>query len=249
MKISLPDRSFLKAHLWDIWERLETDQKKGLRNPPLQKPLPEETVLIDLVPAKDFQIPAISLQEAIQRRRSRRNFTSQPLNLQELSFLLWATQGVQEVLQNGTTNRRTVPSAGSRHPFETYLLVHRVEGLEVGVYRYLALEHQLAQIYTDPDLAEKSRSACTSFAGQAAVVFAWTVIPYRTEWRYGAIAIKLIAQDTGHVCQNLYLAVEAIGAGTCAVGAYMQDEMDTLLKVDRLDEFTIYCAPVGKVNQ
>jgi SagB-type dehydrogenase family enzyme len=247
VKIPEPDRSLLKAHLWDFWDRLETDQKKGLSHPPLQKPISEGAELIDLVPLHDLSIGEIPLAEAIQRRRSRRTFTNQPLNMEELSFLLWATQGVQAVIHDGSTTRRTVPSAGARHPFETYLLVHRVTGLETGVYRYLAIEHRLAQLYIDPNLPEKSRSACSNFASQAAVVFAWTVIPYRTEWRYGAISPKLIAQDSGHVCQNLYLAVEAIESGTCAVGAYDQDEMDTLLQVDRLDEFTIYCAPVGKI--
>jgi SagB-type dehydrogenase family enzyme len=78
------------------------------------------------------------------------------------------------------------------------------------------------------------------------VTFIWTAIPYRTEWRYGPLAPKLIAQDSGHVCQNLYLACTAIHAGTCAVGAYNQSKMDTLLGIDGIDEFTMYCAPVGK---
>jgi SagB-type dehydrogenase family enzyme len=82
---------------------------------------------------------------------------------------------------------------------------------------------------------------------RSAVVFLWTAIPYRTEWRYTIVAPKLIAQESGHICQNLYLACEAIGAGTCAVGAYDQKKMDELLGVDGEDEFTIYVAPVGKV--
>lgn len=248
MNIPEPDRNLLKANLWDAWDRLETDQKKGLLYPPIHKPVSEDTVLIDLVPVGEFNIGGISLFEAIQRRRSWRSFTNQPLSLEELSFLLWATQGVHAIIQGGAATRRTVPSAGARYPFETYLLVHRVTGLEVGVYRYQAIEHKLAHVYNHPELPEKSNSACSSFAGQAAVVFVWTVIPYRTEWRYGALSPKLIAQDVGHVCENLYLAVEAIGAGTCAVNAYVQDEMDELLRVDRLDEFTICCAPVGKVG-
>ena len=75
----------------------------------------------------------------------------------------------------------------------------------------------------------------------------WTVIPYRTEWRYSFISPKIIALDAGHVCQNLYLACEAIGAGTCAIGAYNQAALDALLGVDGIEEFAIYVAPVGKV--
>ena len=87
-----------------------------------------------------------------------------------------------------------------------------------------------------------------TFAGQSAVCLAWTAIPYRTEWRYSLIAHKMIALDAGHVCQNLYLASESIGAGTCGIGAYDHKRMDALLGVDGKDEFTVYVAPVGKVG-
>jgi SagB-type dehydrogenase family enzyme len=77
------------------------------------------------------------------------------------------------------------------------------------------------------------------------VLFFWTAIPYRSEWRYAAASHKLIALDAGHLCQNLYLACEAIGAGTCAIGAYDQALCDELLGVDGVDELTVYAAPVG----
>jgi len=86
-----------------------------------------------------------------------------------------------------------------------------------------------------------------SFVGAGAVTFVWTALPQRTEWRYGAAAHKVIALDAGHLCQNMYLACEAIGAGTCAIAAYDQELMDTLVGVDGEDEFVIYLAPVGKV--
>ncbi len=80
------------------------------------------------------------------------------------------------------------------------------------------------------------------------MTFIWTVIPYRTEWRYSMLSPKIIAQDSGHLCQNLYLASEAIGAGTCAIGAYDQSKIDPILGVDGEEEFTIYMAPVGKIK-
>jgi SagB-type dehydrogenase family enzyme len=67
------------------------------------------------------------------------------------------------------------------------------------------------------------------------------------EWRYGLAAHKVIALDAGHVGQNLYLSCEAVGCGTCAIAAYDQEAMDRLLRIDGLDEFVIYLAPVGKV--
>ena len=86
-----------------------------------------------------------------------------------------------------------------------------------------------------------------SFAATGAVTFAWTTIPYRMEWRYSLSAHRVILMDVGHVCQNLYLACQAINCGTCALGAYDQEKIDELLGVDGQEEFTIYLAPVGKV--
>jgi SagB-type dehydrogenase family enzyme len=85
------------------------------------------------------------------------------------------------------------------------------------------------------------------FVGDSAVTFVWTTVPYRMEWRYSLAAHRVILIDVGHVCQNLYLACEAIDAGTCAVGAYDQQAIDALIGVDGEDEFTVYLAPVGKL--
>ena len=100
------------------------------------------------------------------------------------------------------------------------------------------------------ELAEKIGIATMGqfFTGTAAAVFIWVAVPYRTEWRYGSAAHKVIAIDAGHVCQNLYLACEAISAGTCAIAAYNQKLMDKLIKVNGEDEFVTYLAPVGKIN-
>lgn len=240
-------RRWLKAEEWT--QEIDTDQRRGVPAPPLQKPVPEGVKTIDLVPPEGIALGGVPLREAIARRKSRRRFSSEPLTLEELSFLLWATQGVREVVRDGVATFRTVPSAGARHPFETYLSVHRVEGLTPGLYRYLPLDHKLAFLREDPDLAGKIAEAALGqkFVGEAAVIFVWAAIPYRTEWRYSIRSHKVIAIDAGHICQNLYLACEAIGAGTCAVGAYSQRAMDVLLGVDGEDEFTVYLAPVGKL--
>lgn len=190
------------------------------------------------------------LIEAINRRKSHRRYTTEGLSLEELSFLLWAAQGVQEITKKKDATRRTVPSGGSRHPFELYLAVNRVQGLEAGIYRYLPLDHKLCFLRPDPELKSKLSRACRkqAFVGKGAVVFIWTTIPYRAEWRYSIVAHKLIALDAGHSCQNLYLAGTAVGAGVCAIGAYNQKELDALLKVDGKEEFTIYAGVVGKVT-
>jgi SagB-type dehydrogenase family enzyme len=243
-----PEHQFLRADLWEKRAQLQTDQKKGLAAPPLQKPCTTDHPRIELTPPDQFKVGDVSLIQAIGQRRSRRMYTPDPLTLEELSFLLWTTQYIQRTINQGIASLRCVPSGGARHPFETYLAVQRVQNLAPGLYRYLAREHQLVFLHAEDDLDSKLASACADFAAQSAVTFAWTVIPYRTEWRYGPLSAKLIAQDSGHVCQNLYLACQAIQAGTCAVDSYNQIAMDALLGVDGVDEFTIYCAPVGKVK-
>lgn len=244
-------REFLKAYRWDRFAAEKTGQRNNLPPPPVQKPYPPDALLINLVAPQDLRLSNIPLLEVMRARMSHRTYTDEALTLEELSFLLWATQGIREISQDGKYTKRTVPSGGARHSFETYLLVERVEGLERGLYRYLPIEHKLLFIRSVENLAERVIEGCRGqkFVGNAAVVFAWTTIPYRAEWRYGLVSHKMIAMDAGHVCQNLYLACGAIGAGTCAVDAYDQDKMDALLGVDGEDEFVVYVAPVGKVKQ
>jgi len=169
------------------------------------------------------------------------------VSLEELSFRLWATQGIKERLGAGHA-LRTVPSAGCRHALETYLCVFNVAGIDQGIYRYLPVEHQILFEFSDEHLAQKLVRAAYGqpYPGNSAVTFIWTAIPYRMEWRYDLAAHKVIAIDAGHVCQNLYLACEAIHAGTCAIAAYDQEAMDQFLRIDGKDEFTLYLASVGK---
>jgi len=243
-------RKSLKSDRWTEWEDLETDQRKELTPLPVQKPYPEDATLVDLVPLQAFSVGTMPLIEAMERRRSHRKYREEALTLEELSFLLWATQGVCKVFPKRQASLRTVPSGGARHPFETYLLVNRVEGVAPGLYRYLPLEHKLCFLRAEGELVQEVHEACfEQYVDKSAVVFVWTTIPYRTEWRYDILAHKVIALDAGHVCQNLYLAAEAIGAGACAIGAYDQAKLDRALQVDGQDEFAIYVATLGKRRQ
>lgn len=242
-------RDFLKDTVRLEMDFSQTDQSRGVPPPPIEKPYPPDAERIDLPRLGQWQsVGEIDLAEAIARRQSHRRFRREPLALDEIAFLLWATQGIRQVMRPGVA-LRTVPSAGARHALETYLLVQNVRGLEAGVYRYLPLEHQLLVVSAPQSLAERIVPATLGqrFIATAPVVFVWTTIPYRMEWRYGIAAHRVIAMDVGHVCQNLYLAVAAIGAGTCAVAAYHQELMDKLVGVDGEDEYVIYLAPVGKV--
>jgi len=242
-------RNFLKDTVRLTIDFSMTDQSRGVAPPPIEKPYAADGERIDLVPKGTWQgISTIDLMSAIQDRSSHRQFTADPLSLEEVSFLLWATQGIRTKVSESTA-LRTVPSAGCRHALETYLCVLHVTGMEPGIYRYLPVEHQLLVVSREPGLAKKITAAALnqSFVGKAPVSFIWTTMPYRMEWRYDIAAHKVIALDAGHVCQNLYLACAAIHAGTCAIAAYHQQLMDELLCVDGENEFALYLAPVGKI--
>lgn len=242
-------RSFLQDRLRLQIDFRQTDQSQGIAPPAIQKPPADEQELIQLPDRQAFKAFAgTDLVDAIGRRRSHRHYQALPLSLAELSFLLWATQGISQLFDHGSA-LRNVPSAGCRHAFESYLVVTNVETLEQGVYRYLPIEHALVFEHALEKLQTLLTEATLgqAFIATAAVTFAWTVLPYRMEWRYDLAAHRVIAIDAGHVCQNLYLACEAIHAGTCAIAAYHQEKMDALLQVDGEDEFTLYLAPVGKI--
>lgn len=242
-----PGRYFLKDSIRKTVDFSMTDQNMGVEPLPVQKPCPPGAARVDLPGPDPGRLGKISLADAIGRRESRRQYREEYLSIEELSFLLWATQGLKEA-PSGGHSFRTVPSAGCRHAIETYLAAFRVKGLEKGIYRYLPVEHQLTAISHPAGIERLAIGAALNqkFAGSGAATFIWTSIPYRMEWRYGEAAYKVIALDAGHICQNLYLACEAIEAGTCAIAAYDQEKADALVGADGEEEFVIYMAPIGK---
>lgn len=224
-----------------------SDQQKGLPQPPLELPPDPHAPIFELPRPASLDIPPCDLRAVIERRRSIRSYLREPITLEELSFLLWCSQGVQRIHGNQATFR-TVPSAGARHAFETYLLVNNVEGLGPGLYRFLALTHRLQGVNMDPAVASLIAGACfdQQFILRGGAVFIWTAVPYRMTWRYGERGYRDLHLDAGHVCQNLYLAAEATGCGTCAIAAFDDDDMNDIMGMNGTDQFVIYLAVVGK---
>jgi SagB-type dehydrogenase family enzyme len=229
----------------------ESDEKKKLPPPLFQQPVPEGASLIDLIPPEEFTIGKTPFLDLVNNRKSRRKYTSDSLTLEELSFLLWSTQGVKKVLKSGRGVQRTVPSAGAKSPLETYLVINNVQALEPGLYRYIAFSHQLMYIKSIDNAEEKLGKLAfdQKFVGTAPVIFCWAAVPYRTEWRYTILSHKFIAVDLGIVNQSLYLACEAVNLGTVAIGYYEQNKLDKLLGLNTEEEFVVLVAPVGKYRK
>lgn len=196
----------------------------------------------------DIPLTKTDILTCFNDRRSLRKYSKNKVSLQELSYLLWATQGVSKILKTGKT-LRTVPSACKAHPFETYLIVKNIQDLKSGIYKYQYLQHKLLPLYTDMLKDETIIEACghQSFVKNAAVMFIWSCIPERSEKINSMVSHhKAILLDAGHLCQNLYLASESINSGACAIAAYNQEKIDSLLGVDTNREFVVYMASVGK---
>ncbi|CCQ92804.1 Nitroreductase [[Clostridium] ultunense Esp] len=224
-----------------------TDQEKELPQPPLELEYEKGEVLIELPSVSNIKVNNIDLREAIESRKSLRKYSNEFLTKEELSYLLWCTQGVKAITSRPST-LRNVPSAGSRHSFETYLLINRVNGLKPGLYRYLAIDHKLLEVNTEPDIAEKITYSCNEqiYVKNSAVTFIWSTVIYRMKWRYGERGYRYVHLDAGHVCQNLYLTAQSIDSGVCAIAAFDDDRLNELLGLDGEEQFVVYLATVGK---
>ncbi|MBP2030026.1 SagB-type dehydrogenase family enzyme [Methanohalophilus levihalophilus] len=227
---------------------MRSDQSLGYPYPPLELEYADTDVLIDLPDLESVSTANITVTDAIEKRISVRDYSTEPISMEELSYLLWCTQGVKKVIRDAATFR-TVPSAGARHALETYILANNVKGLESGLYRFLPIEHKLLQVNTDAGISDRIAKACLGqdFVKKNTVTFIWTAVAYRMTYRYGERGYRYLHLDAGHVCQNLYLSAESIGCGVCAIAAFLDDELNDLLGADGEEEFAIYVATVGKV--
>lgn len=225
-----------------------SDQMRGRPAPVLEFGYDRSLKAVELPKPGNVTVNPVDIRTAIEERRSVRHYATIPLSVGELSYLLWCTQGVKRVV-HGSATMRTVPSAGARHAFETYLLANNVQGLEPGLYRYLALTHKLLQFDTAPDMAKRVTQACLGqeFVGTCAVTFIWVAVPYRMTWRYSDRGYRYLYVDAGHVGQNLYLSARSIDCGVCAIAAFSDDDMNHILGLDGENQFVIYIATAGKL--
>lgn len=224
-----------------------TPQSQGVPEPPMEIAIPAGAKTFDLPKPAEIDLAVADMRAMMEQRATLRKYSQAGLSLEELAYLLWLTQGVKRVTERPITFR-VVPSAGSRHAFETYLLANLVEGLEPGLYRYAAIEHQLVLVKPDPSMAEKLYAATFNqqHVPASAVTFLWAAVVERIAWRYVERSYRYLHLDAGHVCQNLYLAAESIDCGVCAIASYDDEVVNSLLDLDGDDQFVIYMASVGK---
>jgi SagB-type dehydrogenase family enzyme len=158
----------------------------------------------------------VSLEAALARRRSIRDFESDALTLKEVGQLLWAAQGV--TARDGS---RSAPSAGALYPLELYLAAGAVEGLEAGLYHYVPKTHALNRVGSRDVRPELAAAAVEQeWLADAPVVLLIAAEPERTTSEYGPRATRFVHMEVGYASQNVYLQATALGLVTVAVGAF-----------------------------
>ena len=195
---------------------------------------------------KDIQLPQpktkseVSLEEAIAKRRSVRNFIAKDLTEEQISQLLWAAQGI--TAKTGGHNLRTAPSAGALYPMELYLLS------KDGLFHYLPEGHKL-EVISDKDLRENLSSAALGQAPvrDAAVDIVICGISSRITGKYGERGIKYMDIEAGHIAQNIHLEAVALGLGSVPVGAFNDKEADSVLDLPSSCH-VLYIIPVGHIK-
>lgn len=213
------------------------------RQPAQYKHYPEAEK-VPLPPPQDFR--GLTVEEAIEKRRSVRDYSGEPMSAEELSNLLHCAGGITG--QRWGHRLRAAPSAGALYPVELYPVVHHVTGLEQGIYHYSVLNHSLEKLQQGDFRSTMVRHGVEQeFLGQANVVFILSAIFQRTRWKYRERTYRYVMLEAGHIAQNIYLAATSMGMGACAVGAFLDDDLNRLLGLDGEQEAVIYIVAVGKV--
>lgn len=208
--------------------------------PPQYKNYPDSKVI--KLPKPAYQ--GISLEEAIEKRRSVRNYSGRQLSLSQLSQLLFSAQGITGRLYDQPL--RTAPSAGALYPFEIYVIANDVEGLPQGIYHYAVLNHSL-ELVKPGDFGKEITNAGLKqeMLGDADVAFVLSAIFDRIRHKYGERGFRYVYMEAGHISQNIYLQAVSLGLGSVSVGAFLDEEVNQLIGVDGQKEAVIYLHAVG----
>ena len=181
----------------------------------------------------------VSVEEAIARRRSVREYRDEPITLEQLSQLLWAAQGITDWKRK----YRSAPSAGPTYPFEVYVVAGNVEGLKPGVYIYDPFKHALREVKPGDYRKELEKAALDQdWVGRAAVDIVLVAFYERTTRVYGERGIRYVHMEAGHIGENIYLEATALGLGTVAVGAFDDERVAEILGTSGSP---LYIFPVG----
>lgn len=210
------------------------------KQPPLYKTYPDSKNV--KLPKPDYR--GMTLEEAIEKRRSVRNYSKKPITTEQLSQLLFAAQGLTGKMYGRSL--RSAPSAGALYPFEIYIVVNNVQDLPRGIYHYSILDHAL-ELVKAGDFRGRivDAGAQQEMLGDAAVTFVLSAIFDRVRHKYGERGFRYVYMEAGHISQNLYLQAVSLELGSVCVGAFFDEKVNQLIDVDGRKEAAIHLHAVG----
>jgi SagB-type dehydrogenase family enzyme len=182
-----------------------------------------------------------SVERALFVRRSIREYTRDPLSLEDIAQLLWSAQGI-----TSKDGLRTTPSAGACYPLEAYAVCKNVRGLPAGVYHYMPdLKTHHLEVTVRGSFAAKLFALSTqqAFIKQVPVNIILATVTARMEKQYGEAALRYVLMEMGHAAQNIHLQAEALGLSSVAVGYLQETKVKVLL---RLTGDPLYMISIGK---
>jgi SagB-type dehydrogenase family enzyme len=196
----------------------------------------------------NYKAPSVDLDEVIKNRKSIRNFSDKPLSIEQISYLLWASTGIQRKENN--YEYRTAPSAGALYPIETYLVINNVEKIPKGIYHYNIKDHLIEELKQGDFRKHITHAALEQqMCYNAALVFIWTAIFDRSKSKYNQRAFRYIYLDVGHIAENLALASTGLRLASCHIAALFDDEVNQIINVDGKKESTIYMTVMGNLKE
>lgn len=182
-----------------------------------------------------------SIEKTLLKRRSIRNYKSEPLALEQISQLLWAAQGI-----TSQTGFRTAPSAGATYPLELYLVIGNVNKLDNGIYKYTPNEHKLIKVIDGDKRIDLWNAAWGQFAiKNAAAIIVFSAIYERTSSKYGNRSKRYVHVEVGHAAQNIYLQAVSLNLGTVVIGAFDDKSVKKVINAP-IEESPLYIMPIGR---
>lgn len=186
----------------------------------------------------------LSVEEAIMKRRSVREYSEKPLSISDVSHILFSAYGITHRVD--VFELRASPSAGALYPIEIYLAAHRIEGIDEGIYHYIPQNHSI-EIVKKGNFREEIFKACLSqeMFLMSSLTLIYTAVFRRTTSKYGERGYMYIYIEVGHIAQNVALQCVSLGLSSCVVGAFYENKINKLIGVDGKEQSSIYIQTIG----
>jgi SagB-type dehydrogenase family enzyme len=185
-------------------------------------------------------------ENVLLKRRSTRVFNDEGISFSDLSRLLLFSAGV---FKTSYGVKRTYPSAGARYPLEIYPIIFRSSDLKQGIYHYNVKDHCLEMCRFGDFFSDLKKIINQELMDNSALALVITAIFHRTTMKYGDRGYRFVLLDAGHLAQNIYLQATSLGLGCCAVGGFLDHELNELLGLDGLYESSIYIIIIGHAKE